>query len=124
MHAMARWTNCFEVEEMTRQASGFLARVRLNPGHPVYAVHFPGQPVTPGVMLVKLVHELLEQHLGRPLRLHSIGQCKFLNMLVPNKTPQLLVHVDVAETQGLIDCKARGEFDGVVFFKLDSVYGD
>lgn len=119
---MERWTNCFTVEEMTGHASGFSARVRLNPDHPVYAVHFPGQPVTPGVMLVKLVHELLEQHLNRRLRLLSITQCKFLNMLVPNRTPQMLVHVDVAETGGHIDCKARGEFDGVVFFKLDSVY--
>ena len=33
--------------------------VRLDPSSPVYAAHFPGYPITPGVILIEIATELL-----------------------------------------------------------------
>ena len=31
--------------------------LRLNPDHPIYHAHFPGNPITPGVCIVQIVGE-------------------------------------------------------------------
>ena len=35
-------------------------------GHAIYAAHFPGNPVTPGVCIIQTVKELAERSIGRP----------------------------------------------------------
>ena len=35
-------------------------QIKLNPGHPVYQGHFPGHPVVPGVCLLQLIKECVE----------------------------------------------------------------
>ena len=57
--------------------------VCFNPAHPLYAGHFPGQPVTPGVCLIQTATELLSELKGAPLRLTGARQIKFLQMHTP-----------------------------------------
>ena len=59
------------------------ALVYFNPTHPLYAGHFPGQPITPGVCLVLVATELLSEAVGVPMRLASARQIKFLQMHTP-----------------------------------------
>ncbi len=61
------------------------ATLLFNPDHEVYLGHFPGQPVVPGVIQLLIVKELLEQHLKQKLKLVSMSQAKFLNMIVPDR---------------------------------------
>lgn len=61
--------------------------VRLNAGHPVYAAHFPGNPVTPGVCIIQMVEELAEVWLERPLALRAAKRIKFLNVIDPVSSP-------------------------------------
>ena len=35
--------------------------IELNKDHPVYAGHFPGVPIAPGVMLTQTIKELVEE---------------------------------------------------------------
>jgi 3-hydroxymyristoyl/3-hydroxydecanoyl-(acyl carrier protein) dehydratase len=35
------------------------ATIRLNPDHAIFAGHFPGQPVVPGVCMLQIIKELL-----------------------------------------------------------------
>lgn len=59
----------------------------LRPDSPVYAGHFPGLPVTPGVALLAIVRELLEKRLRTPLTLTSADDVKFLHPLTPCHNP-------------------------------------
>ena len=59
--------------------------VQYNREHPLYAGHFPGQPVTPGVCLMQTAVELLERVAGVSLRLTQARQVKFLQMHSPEK---------------------------------------
>lgn len=47
---------------VSREPSG--AVVRLLPGSPVYAAHFPGYPITPGVTIVQMALELMDRTLA------------------------------------------------------------
>ncbi len=75
----------------------FSFRIVLRPDSPVYAGHFPGLPVTPGVALLTIVRELLEKRLRTPLTLTSADDVKFLHPLTPCHNP---VTVTFREIQG------------------------
>ena len=112
----------FKVLESSGSVTGFITTVALDPGHIVYKGHFPGHPVTPGVIQMQIVHELLEHHFGRKLSLITMPSCKFLKVLDPRETPQLVVHVEFTRTDDLLNIKARGENGSTVFFKLNGTY--
>ena len=112
----------FEVLESSTSEAGFIKTIKLYHGHIVYAGHFPGHPVTPGVIQLQIVHELLEKHFFRNLKLITMPQCKFLKILNPNETCQIVVRVEFDRQEELLHIKAWGENGEDIFFKLNSVY--
>ncbi|MEO8414573.1 MAG: 3-hydroxyacyl-ACP dehydratase [Ginsengibacter sp.] len=112
----------FVVIESSATDTGFSTTLELNPGHIIYAGHFPGHPVTPGVIQIQIVHELLENHLGKNLKLITVDQCKFLKTLNPNETSGIVVHIELKEINDLINSKAWGENGTDIFFKMGSTY--
>ncbi|MDQ6844187.1 MAG: hypothetical protein M3Z92_07535 [Bacteroidota bacterium] len=101
---------------------GFITRIELNAGHIVYSGHFPGHPVTPAVIQMQIVHELLEKHFCKNLKLITVSQCKFLKILNPIETSQVVIHIEPNQTGKLLSVKARGENGTDIFFKLNSSY--
>ncbi len=61
----------------------------LNPQHPVYAGHFPQQPVVPGVCMLQIIKECLEKIYQTSLQYKQIASCKFLSAINPNEKPEL-----------------------------------
>ena len=112
----------FEVVETSVGQLDFSTTIELNPGHVVYAGHFPGHPVTPGVIQLQIVHELLENHFGKNLRLITMPQCKFLKILNPKEILQLVVDIEFNRTDDELTIKARGENGATIFFKLNATY--
>lgn len=96
--------------------------VRLNPQHPVYGGHFPQQPVVPGVCLLQIIKECLEQKVGRPLQYRQIASCKFLSAINPNETPELIFSLTLKEsdTDGL-QIQAEGRTSEDIFIKLKAL---
>ncbi|MCQ2148820.1 MAG: hypothetical protein MJY45_00465 [Bacteroidales bacterium] len=63
--------------------------VCLDPENFIYKAHFPGEPVTPGVVIIQIAVELLERKLGVPIRLEGISNVKFLRIINPLETPSI-----------------------------------
>ena len=61
------------------------ARIFLNENSSIYAVHFPGFPVTPGVCQVLMVKEILVEVLDIPLQLSKAKDIKFNSVHEPGK---------------------------------------
>lgn len=59
----------------------------IDPQHPAFAGHFPGHPIVPGVVLLDLVHQAIEQELG--LAVTGLASAKFLLPLAPGDQPRL-----------------------------------
>lgn len=74
--------------------------LRLNAAHPVYQLHFPGQPITPGVCLVQMLGELMERKTGLTLELKRIVNLKFVHILSPEESTMLAVAFDSVATTG------------------------
>lgn len=64
----------------------------LNPSCFIYQAHFPGEPITPGVCIVQmgkeLLEELLEEHIQKKVGLEicKVKNVKFLSVISPNET--------------------------------------
>ena len=110
----------FEVLESSVAEAGFITTIKLNAGHIVYSGHFPGHPVTPGVIQIQIVHELSEKHFQQKLKLLTMSQCKFLKILNPEETSLIAIHVEFTRTDELLHIKASGEDGTGVFFKLNA----
>ena len=69
------------------QANGekteFEYTLSLNKAHFIYKAHFPDNPITPGVCIIQICKELMEQHTGDTLFLHTIHNVKFLSVIDP-----------------------------------------
>ena len=74
-------------EVMSRDAQS--AVIRLLPESPVYAAHFPGYPITPGVTLVQMGLELLSALLDKDCRMDGAKGIKFLIPVIPGPDTRL-----------------------------------
>lgn len=70
------------------------ADIRLNPDCDIYRGHFPGNPITPGVIMIRIAGELLSAHLGVRLRLAAVGNIKYLSIISPVDTPCVTYRID------------------------------
>lgn len=72
-------------------------RARLNASHPLFAGHFPGQPVLPGVCTLAMIRDCLSQAACRPVRFATIRDCKFTAPVDPRRTGELELRLVAAE---------------------------
>ncbi len=77
----------FNVVNQEASQSSFQCQVSLNADHTIYQAHFPGNPITPGVCLLQIATELLEQHYGERLQLHTADAIKFRKPVTPDMRP-------------------------------------
>lgn len=78
----------FKVESMEVSPQGDAVGIRatLAPRRDsaVYRGHFPEQPITPGVLMIAAVVELLESATSSRLRLQQVKNVKYLSMMTPD----------------------------------------
>lgn len=86
----------FTIEE---SSSATQIAVRLNSEHPIYQAHFPGEPITPGVCIIQIAKELLEEAMQGgnycendknwqgQYHLVAVKNVKFLAPISPLETP-------------------------------------
>lgn len=74
--------------------------VSLNPEHFIYKAHFPGEPITPGVVILQISIELMELMLGRSVQLSVARNVKFLQVINPLETPAATFSFPKMEVEG------------------------
>lgn len=103
--------------------SKYKAVILINEEHDVFKGHFPGNPIMPGVCMMQIIKELTEQITGSSLFMQSLSNVKFMALINPFQTPELLLELDVTTTEdNLIKVKNVSYFDETIALKLSSVY--
>ena len=112
----------YNIEQSTISVENASFSIRLNKSHSIYNGHFPDFPVTPGVVQLEIIKELISISTEKNVSLLSIRNCKFLAVLV---TDDSLLSVDVDFTKnedGELKISARIFNPDNVFLKLNGVY--
>lgn len=63
--------------------------IQLNPSCFIYQAHFPSEPITPGVCIVQIGLELLEDMLHQSLEISMGKNVKFLSPISPEETTSI-----------------------------------
>ena len=58
---------------------GKKACIEFNADHIIYHAHFPGNPITPGVCIIKIISEITELITNKSLNLHMVKNLKFVS---------------------------------------------
>lgn len=110
-----------KTQEKTDNGS-FIAHIKLNQNHDIFNGHFPGNPVTPGVCMMQIVKELTEEFTGKKLFLKSASNVKFMAIINPFETPDLIIQLDIKEDGEDIKVKNISSFGETIALKMSVHY--
>jgi 3-hydroxyacyl-[acyl-carrier-protein] dehydratase len=100
-----------------------LVLIHVNAEHEVFKGHFPGNPIMPGVCMMQIIKELVEQISGTSLFMQSLSNVKFMALINPFNTPELRLELDISTSDtDLVKVKNVTYFNDTVALKLGSVY--
>lgn len=97
-------------------------QIELNPEHYIYKAHFPGNPITPGVCIIKMITEVLEQRLDRQLTLLRISNLKFISTISPLDNKLMDIQLTMNQTDESYHAKGIVRSEETVFTKFSLVY--
>lgn len=86
----------FTLESGEKNGNSATYRCRLHPEAPVFKVHFPGFPVLPGVLTLKMVVDAINASQffsTQTLTVQSIGNAKYLAVVNPQETQEVEISV-------------------------------
>jgi 3-hydroxyacyl-[acyl-carrier-protein] dehydratase len=97
--------------------------IELEKNHTIFKGHFPNFPVTPGVAMLQIIKNGLENHLSQSLQLQSSSQIKFLNLVNPNEHAILIFNIQFTFEDNLIKVKNTTTFkDGSSVLKCNVTF--
>jgi 3-hydroxyacyl-[acyl-carrier-protein] dehydratase len=77
---------------------------KFGAGDPVFAGHFPGHPILPGVFQLEMVRVAAESVLNCPLTIREIRKSKFQRPILPDEVAR--VELKLTEKEGMIEARA------------------
>ena len=109
----------YSITKTQRTDKGVNFAVRFNADHFIYAAHFPGNPVTPGVCIAQIVKELTEELLQMSLFLMVAKNIKFTQVINPLQHPNVTFTLSIPQADEVgYKVSAVVESGSEVFAKL------
>lgn len=112
----------FTYQIIHQQQLSIKALVTIDPAHRIYKGHFPEQPVTPGVVLIEILRQILSKALNKKLMFTAAKEIKFLTPVLPSETKEIEYVIETSQSEGsfTVNCvilqgekvftKIKGEF--------------
>ena len=98
------------------------ATIKLNVNHDIFKGHFEQMPVMPGVCQTQLIKELLQEELGKNLRLTVGSNIKFTGMIIPSQHPVFNVELKYTVTENKYQVDAQLFFETTIFTKFKGTF--
>ena len=108
----------FTISNTESSATEIWAELFINADHKIFKGHFPNQPVVPGVCMMQMIKEIVENVLDKQTNLVHAADMKFLAVIDPTKNNlvQATIKYSTDET-GIINIAASIYKDELVHFK-------
>lgn len=105
----------YHIEYLQRDPNSVSCKVAFNSQHDIFKGHFPGQAVVPGVCMMEMVKELLEQQTDQDLWLTNAGQVKFLQLVTPDTQPVVTITWKPSRKGYNVNAAFKNEGDNDIF---------
>jgi len=115
----------FHIVESQQTDNELIALIKINAQHQIFDGHFPNNPVTPGVVQMQIIKELMEEHLEQKLVLKEMGRCKFMAVLNPNENAEITIKITFStlENQQIkVTAQGLSKDNKTTFFKFNALY--
>lgn len=107
----------------SKQVEGeFITEIRIHKDHRLYEGHFPGRPVTPGVILMQLFKEEAERQFNCSLELQTASNIKFMAVVDPNQGENFILQSNIEKENGFLKLKGIAKHNGCIALKINSIY--
>lgn len=77
----------FYIISKTIEEKSATVEVSLNPDHFIFKAHFPDLPITPGMCIIQMALEIMNDIFSQKLVLEGVKNVKFLSVLQPDNNP-------------------------------------
>ena len=114
--------NFYSVISSVHSEGVYTTTLKINNTHELYLGHFPGRPVTPGVILMQLFKEEAERVSKKDLILHTASNVKFTAVVDPNLDNHLVLKTNIEEAEGKINLRGTAENNNSIAIKIQAVY--
>lgn len=113
----------FEITTVEVTGENVKADLVINAGHKIFEGHFPQQPVVPGVCMMQMIKEIIEQVIEKKINLVSASEMKFLAIIDPvqNNNIQATLKYTTAIDGGIV-VTATLLKDEVIHFKFKGLF--
>jgi 3-hydroxyacyl-[acyl-carrier-protein] dehydratase len=115
--------NLYQVNKIEKiDASNFNVQIELNSNHEIFKGHFPGNPITPGVCMMQIIKELVEDFTNEKLILSKVSNVKFMAKINPFVQPILDLNLNISNEEGLIKVKNSSYFNETNALKFSASF--
>jgi len=107
------------LKPVTAEGGSYKTTILLDRTHPIFPGHFPGLPVVPGVCMMAIIKEVLEEIVKRPLHLMQIANMKFLSLINPLENENVDVELKYTEGENnTLILEGSISTNNLIFFKI------
>ncbi len=109
----------FTINETVKSDTEIWAELLIHSNHKIFEGHFPNQPVVPGVCMMQMIKEIVEQVIGKETNLTQAADMKFLAVINPLENNLIQASIKyAADETGAINVVASLFKDELVHFKF------
>lgn len=111
--------NFFTISNIATAGFEVNATLLINTSHKIFDGHFPGQPVVPGVCMMQMMKEIMEQVTGKKMDLIKSSEMKFLAIINPLENNHIQATLKYApDENGKLIVSATLFKDQLTYFKF------
>ena len=115
-------TTLYQITNLIASDGAFTAEITFNPAHQVFAGHFPGKPIVPGVVLVEISAAITSLVTSKELAVKEASVIKFLQVIEPLLNTVVKVEGTIfEETEGHFKADLSFTDGQVTFAKLRGI---
>jgi 3-hydroxyacyl-[acyl-carrier-protein] dehydratase len=112
----------YNIEHKESDANSIRALVILRKDHKIFDGHFPGRPVLPGVCMIQIVREILQDERHIIVQLSSSDSIKFLSVINPQETDRFNVLLELNLYQNSYHVQVSFFSGPLTYFKFKGVF--
>ncbi|MDR5590330.1 hydroxymyristoyl-ACP dehydratase [Christiangramia sp. SM2212] len=112
----------YEVSNTALAGDDAITTLKVNKDHDIYRGHFPGRPVTPGVVLMQLFKEDAERIFDKKLQLVRADNVKFTAVFDPTQDNELILESNLTETGEFIKLRGVAKNKNGIVLKISSLF--